>query len=110
MAAKTKEIEMISWTTKTGLAVEVEVIDRMVCRVTLDGKFFAQEELIQISSKGPVIGAIGKLGLTRENYDKVLDAALAKIEAEKTPEQKARDAESKDYDDHCRLMDRVMSI
>jgi len=101
----------VSWTANNGQEIEVTVISGQNCVAYLGGVEFARGDLTRIGNKGPVFAVIGnKLGMTRENYDRVVNVILQKREADMTDEQRARENEMKDYDNHCRMMNKTMSI
>lgn len=99
----------IKWNTKDGREVVVTVEDGFSCSVTLGGEFLCRAEIQRVGN-GPVCASIGKLGMVKENYDRVMAVALNKIDREKSDEQKAKDAEAADYDRHCEMMRKTMNI
>jgi len=100
----------ITWTAKNGKEIKVTVLSGWNCLVTLGGVEVARGELQSISRTAEIAACIGNVGMTRENYNRVADAAMRKIEAEKTPEQKEHDAEMEDYDRHCEVIRKAMAI
>ena len=123
-------METITWTTKTGKAVEVTVELKTTRTINADGdkvdvkcckmEIFAKVEGMGIVGsgrperikQGDLVANIGKLGINAENLAKI-ESAIADIEA--TPEWQAKlaarpqaEKEEREYDAHRAKMRKVM--